>query len=339
MTTLVRAAGLSGYEALAAELNLDVEGELRRAGLSRRALADPERLIPHTALMHLLEHSADSAQCPDFGLRLSQRQDIHILGPLAVVIEHASAVDEALRLASHYMFVHSPAIRFSIQPVSGALAMTDLCLEITMAHLPRCAQTLELSLGVLVQVIRLLGQGLIRPVSASVPHQRLGRPDAYRSALGCRCEFDAPITALRVPTAELQRPLSSRNPMLQKLGQSYLDNHFGPPASAFSDRVRGFVRQFMGAGDASRDAVARMLAVHPRTMHRRLVSEGTSFEAIRDDVRRERLEQLLARRDALPLSQVAAMIGYTEQAAMTRSCKRWFGCTPSELRGRMQVRP
>ena len=41
---------------------------------------------------------------------------------------------------------------------------------------------------------------------------------------------------------------------------------------------------------------------------------------------------LLAHPQGLSLTQVALMLGYSEQAALTRSCRRWYGCTPSALR-------
>jgi hypothetical protein len=108
MTVLVRAASLEGFENLATAVGLDVDRALLRVGLNRRSLEDPDALIPYLAVIHLLEHSAQTAQCPDFGQRLSRLQDIGVLGPLAVLLRHAPTAGEALALASRYLFVHSP---------------------------------------------------------------------------------------------------------------------------------------------------------------------------------------------------------------------------------------
>jgi len=32
------------------------------------------------------------------------------------------------------------------------------------------------------------------------------------------------------------------------------------------------------------------------------------------------------------VAQLAQLLGYSEQAALTRSCRRWFGQTPTALR-------
>jgi len=74
-----------------------------------------------------------------------------------------------------------------------------------------------------------------------------------------------------------------------------------------------------------------MLGFHPRTMQRRLDAEGSSFEAIKDAVRREIALQYL-RETTIPLAKLANMLAFPEHSALTRSCRRWFGAPPSAIR-------
>ena len=91
----------------------------------------------------------------------------------------------------------------------------------------------------------------------------------------------------------------------------------------------------MAAGaSAPQSDVADALALHERTLQRRLKDEGASFEEIKDSVRRDMAERLLSQR-GLPLSHVAEMLGYSEAAAFSRSCRRWFGEPPREVRKRL----
>jgi AraC-like DNA-binding protein len=77
--------------------------------------------------------------------------------------------------------------------------------------------------------------------------------------------------------------------------------------------------------------VADALSMHPRTLQRRLRELGTTFEDIKDEARRDLAHRYLAHRD-VPLAQVTALLDYSEQSALTRSCHRWFGATPRVLR-------
>jgi AraC-like DNA-binding protein len=71
--------------------------------------------------------------------------------------------------------------------------------------------------------------------------------------------------------------------------------------------------------------------MHPRTLQRRLHDEGTTFEALRDDVRRDAASRYLSQ-TTLPLTRVSALLGYSEPSVFTRSCRRWFAGSPRRLR-------
>ena len=82
---------------------------------------------------------------------------------------------------------------------------------------------------------------------------------------------------------------------------------------------------------------ADRFGLHPRTLQRRLAAESLVFEGIVEQVRRNRAETYLAE-SAIPMSHVAAMLGYAEQASFNRACHRWFGSTPGERRRDLQRR-
>lgn len=83
------------------------------------------------------------------------------------------------------------------------------------------------------------------------------------------------------------------------------------------------------------DHIARAMHVSPRTLHRRLVQEGTSFRAIKEALRRDialaRLE-----RQTLPVSQLAQELGYAETSAFFRAFRKWTGQAPSRYRSRQR---
>ncbi|AQA04337.1 hypothetical protein BVC93_20065 [Mycobacterium sp. MS1601] len=74
-----------------------------------------------------------------------------------------------------------------------------------------------------------------------------------------------------------------------------------------------------------------VIARHPKTLQRRLAAEGETFADIVDRIRRDTARRLLLS-TTLDLSQLRRQLGYAEQSVLTRSCKRWFGTTPSAYR-------
>ncbi|MEJ8853705.1 AraC family transcriptional regulator [Variovorax robiniae] len=333
MNPLIRAAALAGYEQQATEAGLSPAVQLRRAGLSLAALRDPDRLIPYPDMIALLEHSAQASEQPDFGLRLSQRQGLEILGPVAVITENAADIAQAFALTGRYMFVHSPAIRVTVEPVGGASGRwVDFCFDIEIEPRPPCVQAVELALGVMVRCAHMLGQGEFRPHEILLPHARAKGSARHEQLLGAPCRFNQPQAAVRLSARDVRRPLHGSNPMLREMAQRYIDTQFIEPSKPFSDRVRQIVQRLLGTERASHQSVSQMLAMHPRTMQRRLVEEGTSFEKIKDEVRRTMVESMMRSADPPSLSVLMAMLDYADASTLTRSCRRWFGVPPTALR-------
>ncbi len=78
-------------------------------------------------------------------------------------------------------------------------------------------------------------------------------------------------------------------------------------------------------------ALAAMLHSSARTLHRQLKEEGTSLQAIKDEVRREQaIEQL--RRGNKPIKQVALAVGFRNEKSFARAFRQWTGATPGEFR-------
>ncbi len=66
-----------------------------------------------------------------------------------------------------------------------------------------------------------------------------------------------------------------------------------------------------------------------QTLHRRLKQEGTSYQRIKDNLRRDlALNKLVQER--LPVHQVAELVGFSEARSFTRAFKSWTGLSPRE---------
>lgn len=79
------------------------------------------------------------------------------------------------------------------------------------------------------------------------------------------------------------------------------------------------------------EAVAQALHCSVRTLCRRLSAEGTAFQAIKDDVRRDIAIQRLTRSDD-PIAAIAFDVGFDNPTAFHRAFRHWTGSTPTAYR-------
>jgi AraC-like DNA-binding protein len=74
-----------------------------------------------------------------------------------------------------------------------------------------------------------------------------------------------------------------------------------------------------------------LLNMSARTLRRRLEKEGTSYQRIKDNVRRDAAITLLTR-EHMTVSDVAELVGFSDPSAFHRSFKKWTGLSPGEYR-------
>lgn len=81
------------------------------------------------------------------------------------------------------------------------------------------------------------------------------------------------------------------------------------------------------------DAMADALGMSSRTLRRRLDEEGTSYQTIKDNLRREHATRLLEK-TSLPIAEIADRLGFSDASAFHRSFRKWTGLAPGDYRRR-----
>jgi AraC-like DNA-binding protein len=86
------------------------------------------------------------------------------------------------------------------------------------------------------------------------------------------------------------------------------------------------------------DDVAREFHVSATTLRRKLDAEGTSYQGIKDELRRDAaVHHLCGTR--LSIADIASALGFQETSAFHRAFKRWSGVQPGEYRRRAELAP
>ena len=96
------------------------------------------------------------------------------------------------------------------------------------------------------------------------------------------------------------------------------------------------VRDLLGVQQTA-DTVASALNISTRTLHRQLKEEGTSLQALKDQVRRDLAIQLLTR-TTRSVKQIAVAVAFRNEKSFTRAFGQWTGESPIEYRRKLSPR-
>lgn len=328
---VVHARMLRFFPDLVDELGGDFRSLLKKAGISTRARGTEGATYRQAA--DLLERAAAELDCPDFGMRLATRQrGGGMFGPLGQVMSHSASFGDALDYVVKHSYAHSLAARIWLMPdrSEGTVLVGH---DILLDRMPNRGQMMEQILLVGHLAAMELTGGYARARTVHFRHQPISPPRVYRRYFRCDVRFGCDVDGCVFSGTDLARPIIDPDARAHAAATSFIDTGFTRHSPPLRAQVRGLIMQYLSTAHCTNDRIASELNLHPRTLHRRLVSEGTSFQAIKDDVRRDLLSYYVEQTN-LDFTHISERLGFAEQAVLTRSCNRWFSVSPTRLRAR-----
>ncbi len=102
-------------------------------------------------------------------------------------------------------------------------------------------------------------------------------------------------------------------------------------SGSLKNQVIALIGQNFSMPPPSAEKVAATLNMSLSTLRRRLLEEGTTFQKIKDECRKNSALKFM-NSPQLSIVDVAELMGFDEPSAFFRSFKRWTGMTPGEYR-------
>ena len=286
--------------------------------------------VPMPLWQSLLQRADRALQRPALGLEIAAGISPRHFGVVGYAALACTTLGEALQRLERFH-----ALVYDVNPAQLRLEGEQVIVEWGIAC--GCPGQLvdETGVAALVQLARnMTGQAL--PVSAV---HFVNPPPAdlapYTAFFGCPVRFAQRSTRIVLPLHYLQLPLRQADPALLALLDAQAEGFLR------QQQQGGLLQQCQQAlipllrdGRASLADLASQLHRSPRTLQRHLGEQGLSFQQLLDDTRRQLAEGYL--QDAqLPLSEIAALLGFSEQSAFSRAFAKWHGQSP--LRWRQQT--
>lgn len=282
-------------------------------------------------MINLIELSAEVLGCPDFGMRLAMRQrGGDMFGPLGHAMRNSPTFGQALDYVSNHSYAHSLAAQVWVRrfpSVKHVFVGHDILLD----GLPNRSQAMEQILLIGHLTAMDLTGGRARARRVHFRHLPVSPLKTYRRYFGCRVHFGQNEDGVSFSDRDLACPIVDPDAGALTAITTYIDREFARHPTPLHAQARGLIMQQLWTGLCTNERVASDLNMHPRTLHRRLATEGTSFQKIKDEVRRDIMLYYLQQTD-LEFSVISEKLGFSEQSVMTRSCNLWFSASPTKIR-------
>jgi AraC-like DNA-binding protein len=322
-----RAGALAHIASLLAEFDVDPAGISQEIGLNIAEITS-DTILPFSAALDLLECASARTGCPHFGLLLGARYawqshgEIQRLGSLAPTLRQA-----LLDFVAHQGMYSSGSVAYLNK--TGK----DFTLGCGLIDRTRDASRIiyDLYAAVGLNFVKALTNGRVEPVEIHFCTRKPEDVLPYTKFFGVPLKFNMSQFGLLLAGATIDTPLTGFDPELRRRVE--IEIAARGAALPWAARVRRAVRPQLMRDDPSLAGCASALAIHPRTLRRKLAAEGLTFEQVRDQVRFVMATELLELTD-MTAGEISAAMSFATHAAFVRAFTRWSGMTPTAWRRR-----
>ncbi len=328
MSVLIRAQALIGYPELVRQHGGDPKALLARYGFSLAQLHDSRAYISYREFMALLEETAAELGREEFGLELSNYQDIGMMGLVGLFLQQSTNLRTFIVEAIEKISAHNQGEDWELR-VAGGIASIHRHERSPAARSNR--QGRELAVGVLLHIVRQLIGRDWHPLWISFIHGPAGSLSSYSRCLRAEVRFNQEFEGMVFNAADLDTSLARANDQIRELLRQYLSDLEFKYSENESEQVRVLIRHTMNHQGCNLNNIARLMAFSPRTLQRRLARRGDTFKSLLNEVRIEVACQFLQETN-LPLTQLSLRLGYTEPSAFTRAFRQQMGVSPLAYR-------
>jgi len=210
-----------------------------------------------------------------------------------------------------------------------------LILELFGGKYPVPRQRFEYDLMTILTFCRWVTNRDLRPLAFELRFPPPADLQSYQDAFKCPLCFNAPVNALLFAPTDVTLPLPTANAELAGVHERIASEHLQRLDHAQTcHQTRAVIIRHLQDGEPRRPKIAAVLGISERTLQRRLTAEGTSFQLLLDDTRRELARHYLGQR-TVSLADIAYLLGFSDQSSFFRAARRWFGSSPRDYRVRL----
>ena len=296
--------------------------------LEYSALVDSDGSVPRATVPLLWRAATSCNPLPNLGLRAGANVDLALNHIAAHVLLTSRNLCEGL-VASQ------PIVRTIIEGIAFELEEQGERFLVHFSHplgvRPEDRHAVEFAAVCLRRIYSMLYGSLIPLCGVEFRHPSPGDTSEHERVLGCPARFGRPRDTFVISRSVMLRRSLHHSAELSRRFRDCAEEHVARLSKpTFSDELRTILSSRLHRGPWDADSIAAELHTSVRTLQRKIESEGTSFSAILDRVRRERALELI--QTDLPLREIAEQCGLGSPRSLIRAFRRWTESTPTEYR-------
>lgn len=309
-----------------------IQDWLVASGLTEEQIAAHQGHIPVNKYLSLINNAVRMSKLPDIGLQVGNKLSIGSHGLLGFSLLNCHDLEQALKLLERYLCTRTPILKVHVEDSEHGLRLIlnvpNYVGEVYRSFLETAA------LGI-YNLINYLIPNTAAVTAICFDYAAPTYLASYNRYFDCVTEFSAPTCAITLRQEVVHRHFATDDPIaLQQAQVSFEAEKQALQALSWDNNVTDKIYNLLYQERhhfPDLEDIASKLCITSRTLHRRLVAEGSSFRKILHAVKAKLARQYLST-SIHTVAEISDLLGYDNVANFRRAFKQWEGVSPQQFR-------
>lgn len=269
------------------------------------------------------------------GLHMGEEFNLASIGILGYVLYNCQTFNQVLEKLSRYWYLLSQGIYMHYSVSQGqVLCDCDIVSNLKNYLLEEPRQPIESILTSLLTLTKSITGKQLHLYAVWFQHPCPSDISEHQRIFGTNVQFSMPTNRMIFDANCLNWEVLSANPNLLLVFEQYAEAmlHKLSQQNTYTNTVVDAIAQKLKGEVPTIEVIANGLAISVRNLQRELQAEGTSYQQLLDETRKELAIRYLKKPNVM-IHDVAFLLGFSEPSAFHRAFKRWTGKTPRAYKG------
>jgi AraC-like DNA-binding protein len=307
---------------------IDPSPVYQKAGINPQTITDPQSRISVQCVDALWRQVVSIIDDPCIGVKMAAYWHPSQIGALGYAWLVSVNLRQAMNRAVRYIHVVSEDINLALSDTPAGLRLT-LDLENSAFTLP---QHHDIVIAIVMHMCRFNYGDQLVATDVRLAHPEPSCASEITDYFRTEVQFDAQQSSITIATADADKELPTANKQIALMHDEMLMKYLIEIKKGdIVNQVKSIILDNLPDGHISDKLVASELHLSERSMQRRLKEHQTTFRSLLDNVR-EMVAKQYIENPMNRMSDIAFLLGFSEQSAFSRAFKKWTGKSPVEYR-------